>query len=209
MATILIPPTYTKFTTSLVGLRTNALRFPGVVRAGGQTLEIPVDLWEFQASTPKLTVEDAANWRTFFAQLRGPGGRFYFGDPDNQTQRGVLGGTPLVKGASQTGNSVNIDGASASVENWMRKGDYFAIDVPSGHRELKMVTADADTDSLGEVTLTFTPPFRESPADNAAIITTNPTTVVQLTGEYTPWSGDRNKRIQVSFSAIEAVKIPS
>lgn len=205
---ILTPPSYTSFTSSRFGLQTISLNFPGVLVAGGQTVEVPVDLWLLEVSTPRMTAAEHALWRSFLAQLRGPGGRFYAGDPDNMTPRGEAGGSPLVAGADQTGSTLNIDGCTTTQTNWLRIGDYFAIDMPSGHRELKMITADIDTDTSGDATLQFSPPLRESPANNAPIIVTNPTTIMQVVDDVQKWDGDRNKRLMFSLRAIEAVDIP-
>lgn len=91
------------------------------------------------------------------------------------SNRGAFGGTPLVAGASQTGNSLNIDGASLSITNWIREGDVFSV-----NDEMKICTADANSDGAGAVTLSFWPRLRTAPADNAAIETTTPTGVFML-----------------------------
>lgn len=205
---ILTPPSFTKFTSSRFGLNTVSLNFPGVLVAGGQTVEIPVDLWVLEVAHPKMRPAEAAGWRSFFTQIRGPGGRFYAGDPDRMTPRGEIGGTPLVNGASESGSSLSIDGATAGVSAWLKTGDYFAIDMPSGHRELKLITQNIDTDGGGAATLQFTPPLRETPADNATVIVSEPTTVMQFVDETIVWDGDRNGNISFSFRAVESVNIP-
>ena len=68
---------------------------------------------------------------------------------DNQ---GLFGGTPLVAGASQTGTSLDIDGCSNTITGWMKAGDAFSF-----NGELKIATADADTNGSGETTLAFYP----------------------------------------------------
>lgn len=91
---------------------------------------------------------------------------------DNQ---GAFGGTPLVAGASQTGNTLTIDGCSLTVTDWMKEGDVFSF-----NGEMKIATADADSDGSGNATLTFWPRIRTSPPDNDPIEVTTPTGVFML-----------------------------
>ncbi len=83
--------------------------------------------------------------------------------------RGAFGGTPLVAGASQTGTSINVDGCSLSITNWIREGDVFSFG-----DGLKICTADANSDGAGAITISFWPRIRTAPADNTAIETTTP-----------------------------------
>lgn len=78
--------------------------------------------------------------------------------------RGAWSGTPLVNGGSQAGYSINVDGAPASVTNYARAGDFFKFD-----NCIRMVTADANSDGSGLVTLPCWPPIRTAPADATAI----------------------------------------
>jgi len=81
---------------------------------------------------------------------------------------GTYGGTPLINGAGQTGNSIIIDGADVSVTNWARDGDLIKF---AGLQLLYDVIADANSDSGGNVTLTIHPPIfvGQSPANNAVV----------------------------------------
>jgi hypothetical protein len=84
-----------------------------------------------------------------------------------QTQRGVGGGAPLVNGASQTGSSINVDGAPNSV-TFLRAGDFVRLGALAYAQQL---TADAVTNGSGQVALSLKPPIvsGNSPADNAAV----------------------------------------
>lgn len=83
-------------------------------------------------------------------------------------RKGAGGGTPLVNGASQTGSSLIVDGASASITNWLRQGDM--IQVP-GCAVVFDVSANVNTDGSGNATIPISPPIfiGQSPADNAAV----------------------------------------
>ena len=91
------------------------------------------------------------------------------------TVRGAWSGTPVVDGASQTGYSLNLRGGGLSVTNYARAGDFFSFD-----NCVRMVTADADTDGSGDVTLEIWPPIRTSPADATAVDITAPEGVYML-----------------------------
>ena len=81
---------------------------------------------------------------------------------------GAGGGSPLVKGASQSGTSLITDGWTASRTGVMKAGDCFTI---AGVDVLFRVTADANSDGSGDSTLSILPPIvaGSSPADNAAL----------------------------------------
>lgn len=101
---------------------------------------------------------------------------------------GAQGGTPLVKGASQTGSSLITDGWTASVTGVLKKNDVFTIasvysvnpvsKASTGVLQQFRVTADASSDGTGNSTLAIEPSIVTSgatqtvsagPADNAAI----------------------------------------
>lgn len=101
---------------------------------------------------------------------------------------GALGGTPLVKGASQTGASLETDGWTAAAATRLKKGDIFTIasvqsvnpitKQPTGELQQFVVTQDAASDASGNATVAISPAIITSgarqtvsaaPADNAAI----------------------------------------
>lgn len=101
---------------------------------------------------------------------------------------GPQGGTPLVNGANQTGNSLITDGWTAAAATRLNVGDRFTIAnvymvnaqsrVSNGTLQEFVVTAQIDSDSGGNATIYFQPPITPSgqyqtvdsaPADNAAI----------------------------------------
>lgn len=79
---------------------------------------------------------------------------------------GAGGGTPLVNGAGQTGDSINIDGASNNITNWAVAGDAFTF---AGDLAVYRARANADSNGVGQVVLPITPNLRVSPADGAAV----------------------------------------
>jgi hypothetical protein len=145
------------------------------------------------------------------AALEGQSNRLRVPIKDNP-KRGAYGGTPLVIGGSQTGKTLDIDGCTANISNWGRKGDWFSVAV-NGEHELKMLTADANTDGDGETTLSFVPRLRDSPADNAVIFVEDgvlsiPRGIFVLASSTPTWSsrpGHPSKITALSLDLIEDV----
>ncbi len=76
----------------------------------------------------------------------------------------------MVVGAGQVGNEVLTDGWPADTANAVVVGDVISI---AGEVAVYMVTATADSDGAGEVTIKVNPPLRSSPANNAIVKTTD------------------------------------
>lgn len=134
----------------------------------------------------------------FLMKLNGMEHRFSARDYSH-TQRGVLTGTPLVKGGGQTGSSLLIDGCTPNVTNWIRAGDQFQIG-----SELKIVTADANSNASGEVTINFRSALRFAVVDNQPISTTAPSAIWMLTSDSIDWAtGDGPTFSDFVIEAIE------
>ncbi len=90
---------------------------------------------------------------------------------DHLTPKGAYGGSPLVAGADQTGATINLDGASATITNWARAGDLVTF---ASINTVYEVTADTNSDGGGLVALPIDPPIfvGSSPANNAVLTTT-------------------------------------
>lgn len=199
--TITMPST-TAFATSSFFLETNTQTFESPLNRAAQRLELSGQRWRGTWTLPAMTKANAAAWISFFMQLKGQVNTFTASDPDWQTNLGAWSGTPLVKGASQTGNSLLIDGATINITDWGKAGDYFNL-----ASRLYRLTASANSNGSGEVTLAFEPPILVAPADNAAL-TKNPATIEMRllddsSGEWT--SGISNIYESRSFSAVEDI----
>lgn len=88
--------------------------------------------------------------------------------PHLLTNFGVGGGTPLVNGAGQTGDTLVIDGAGTNVTNWLRKGDIINW---VGDQLIYDVNGDVNTDGGGNASIPIHPPIftGQSPANNAPV----------------------------------------
>jgi hypothetical protein len=114
-------------------------------------------------------------------------------------QRGDLSGTPLVNGSSQKGTSLAINGAGASKTPWIAQGDWFSVG-----NELKMATADANSDGSGLVTVNFRPRLHTSPASGAAITVSGVTAKFMLLTPNVQWSVNAwNEMAETSLEFIE------
>lgn len=140
-----------------------------------QVLEMPGTKWEADLVFRDLSPANGREIMGFIAALRGPVNTFNLHDHSLESPRGIATGTPLVNGASQTGNTLITNGWTVSQTGIMLRGDLFQVGT-----ELKIITVDVNSDGSGNATLTFESPLRTSPADNAAIVTASPKALMML-----------------------------
>ena len=107
----------------------------------------------------------------------------------------------LVNGASQTGSSLNIDGAEASTNALLKPGDMVEI----GNR-VHMVTADLDTNASGEGLLQFKPALSTSPSDNDPVLLYRPSIKAVLSSRDAGWSTRPGTLSDFSFEAMEIIE---
>lgn len=92
-------------------------------------------------------------------------------------QGNIVGSTPLVNGASQTGRSLITDGWANSTLV-MKAGDFFKVATNS---KVYMVTSDGTSDGSGNLTLSIEPALVASPGNNDALtVTAVPFTMAML-----------------------------
>ncbi len=188
------------FRASRFGLIANTQTFRSPLDGTVQTLELTGARWQAKYELPPMTRAQAAAWIAFLTDLLGSAGRLYGFDPDARAPRGTALGSPQVAGAGQSGRSLFVDGWSELETGLLLPGDYFEV-----NGELKMVTAQANSDSAGETLVTFTPPLRASPADNAVVTVDNPKATMMLVDDtQATWDADRASIYGISFSAVEA-----
>lgn len=184
-------------------LKSNSAVFTSSLTGVTQTAPLPGDRWTAMLTFANRVGVEARQIRAFLSALRGMSGRFYLTPYDHPTPSGVATGAPLVKGALQTGATLLIDGCTSGISGWLLAGDYFQIG-----NELKMVTADCNTNGSGETTLHFVPPIRTSPADNSAIIVNNPTCIMQLADDsQAKWSAHQGKIYAMTIACQEPLDI--
>lgn len=156
--------------------------------------------WEADIKCPKMDRATAAEWQAFLASLQGRYGTFLMGEPEAATARGVATGTPLVNGASQTGNVLVTDGWTISTNNILRQGDFIQIGT-----HMYMILKDVNSDGSGNATLDVWPNLRSDVTDNAAITVSNPKCIWRLDTNTVSWRTDIYGYYTVEFSAVEGV----
>ena len=159
--------------------------------------------WKATFTLPPMKKDKAAIWLAFLMSLRGRRGTFKIGDQDRKTIQGTATGTVLVKGASQTGNAINLDGFTASRANVFLAGDYIQI-----NSYLYMVSANVTANGSGEATVFVEPSLRtgiEAINDNTTVVYSNTTTVMRLDNNELNWDTDKVSIYGISFSCSEAL----
>ena len=199
----LVMPSSPGFQASRFRLQRRTVVFESAFTGAVQTLERQGAMWAGEYRLPPMLRGQAAPWVAFMVALRGRVGTFKGFDPDARTPRGQGTGTPLVKGAGQTGNGLATDGWTPSVTGILKAGDYVSLALPT--QRLYQVVEDANSDGSGNATLAIEPALRESPNDNAALTVTNPFTLFRLVSDEAAWEADRLGVFGVSFQAIEAL----
>lgn len=180
-------------------LLSNTSVFISPITGATQTLDRGGERWQMTMTFTNLTGANRADLQAYLAKLNGQQHRLSV--PNHaEANRGAFGGTPLVKGASQTGNSLNVDGCSLTVTNWIRAGDWFGV-----NGELKLCTADASSDGAGDITISFVPRLRAAPSDNAAITTSGATGTFILSQPNVSWSDRPGGLSDLTVSCVEDI----
>lgn len=180
-------------------LVTNTRTYRSPLTNAVQTVGRKGSLWRATLQFNNLTGADRAAMQAFVTKLNGQEHRFNLHD-HSFTRRGTGGGTLRVNGANQSGASLVCDGATASVTNYLREGDYVSFG-----NELHLITADTNSDGSGNVTLSIAPPIRKSPADDTAIDYTSPVSGVFMLASPASWSNQPGVFSSFTIEAIEDV----
>ena len=159
--------------------------------------------WSAEVELPPMLAATAEAWLGFLLSLNGREGTFLMGDPTRASSRGIGTGTPLVKGASQTGNTLLTDGWTAGQTGILKAGDYIQLGSGTSTR-LHKLREDADSDGSGNATLEIWPRLRSAPADNAAITVSSAKGHWRLADNEQGWSIEEAGVYGISFACVEA-----
>lgn len=191
-------PSITPYSSSLE-LVTNTKTFRSPLTNAVQTAQRKGSLWSAKLQFRNLGGAERAEMQAFLTKLNGQEHRFFLHD-HSYVKRGAGTGTLSVKGAGQTGSTLLCDGASLSVTNYLRAGDYVSF-----NNELHMVTEDADSDGLGDITLSLAPPIRKPTIDNGLIDIDVPVLGVFMLAGKVSWTNDVNRFSNFTIEAVEDV----
>lgn len=161
-------------------------------------------MWMADIVLPPMKRANAENWICALISLNGAEGSFLLGDTAGRVPRGTATGTPLVKGASQTGYDLVTDGWTINITGILKKGDWVQLGTGASARLYK-VMFDANSNGAGEATLTLWPKLRSSPADNAALTVTSAMGRFML-GADVEYNIDEAITYGLSFSAVEDLR---
>lgn len=180
-------------------LMSNTGAYPSPLSGTVRTVSRGGDRWACSLTFQNLPAAARAELRAFLARLRGQVHRVVLGD-HSYTRRGALTANFVVNGASQTGSSLICDGATINITNAMRAGDWITVE-----NYLYMVTADANTDGAGNITLAISPPLRAAPADGATVNITAPTARFLLASNEAGWSNAPGAFSSATVDLIEDI----
>lgn len=160
-------------------------------------------VWEISGSLPPMERDQAEVYTSFLMSLRGQVGTFLMSIAGAYQPRGTWAGTPVVDGAGQTGDQLNIRGLTPNQTGAAKAGDFISIGTGNATRLYK-VLADADADANGDMTVTIAPRLRTSPVDGATINVTSAKGVFRLTDQAASYQVNPNY-YSMQFSCREAL----
>jgi len=111
-------------------------------------------------------------WLTALRRAGTNAGTFMLGDPSATLPLGSAKdtpGTPVVDGAAQTGEALNVTGLPTSVTGYLLEGDYIQLGTGITAR-LKKVLDDVDSDGSGDATMNLWPPIRTAPVNSSTVV---------------------------------------
>jgi hypothetical protein len=160
------------------------------------------DRWSYEIQLPKMARATAVNWIAFLAALQGMQNVFQIGDPMGRRPSGAALGAPVIAGTV----GLNAIGAvSLATRGWtpnkygqLMAGDYLQIGL-----RLHQVTAQVNSDALGNATIPIWPSLRETPADGLAIGLINPVGVFRLSSNKRQWHASPALLTEISFTCNE------
>lgn len=121
------------------------------------------------------------------------------------TYQGVVAAYgPFVNGASQTGNTLVIDGCSPNITGFLLPGDYIQLGSAATTQLYKVLT-QVNTDASGGATLDIWPDLRSSPADNASVVVAGTKGRFRLSGNTQPWQINEISSYGITFDCVEAI----
>jgi len=204
-------PLSTPTNKTIAGIRLTARNVVGVSTSPfsfkQQTYQFSGQRWEADITLPQMNRENAEEWVAFLMKLYGQKGTFLLGDPLGGTARGSASsaaGTPVVNGASQTGDTLAIDGLPASATGYLKAGDYIQLG-SAATAQLYKVLNDANSNGSGEATLDVWPNLRSSPSDGAAVVVANAKGVFRLASNEANWNINNLAFYGITFGAVESL----
>lgn len=161
-----------------------------------QTSDREGERWIVRAAWSFLQGDNRADLLAFMHKLNGMQHRFTMQD-FGHAQRGVLNGTPQVNGGSQTGKTLNIDGANNNVTDWAKAGDRISV-----NNKMYSIDDDANSNGSGQVALTVSPRIYVAHGTSDSIEVTTPVELLILSEGAFNFNTTKNMISTLSFLAM-------
>lgn len=162
--------------------------------------------WAVSVQIPPVLRDSAETWASWLASMKGRTGTFLAGDPNSVTPRGSAAtapGTPLVKGANQTGSTLTIDGVPANAPLYLARGDYVQLGT-GGTSRLFKVLLNAPSDGTGTVVLDVWPDIVTAFPDNNPVVVSGAVGKFRLDRDDYGWEIDNLGKYTINFGGLEA-----
>lgn len=169
-----------------------------------QVYKHPGQWWEMEVSLPPLKRADAEEISAFLISLNGRYGTFLLGDPANTSPRGIATGTPVVYGASQTGDELITNGWSTSITGILKAGDWIQLGTASATR-LHKVLEDVNSDGSGVASIPIWPDLRSSPSNGSQVAINNTKGQWRLSANDVSYTIETGSFYGITFACAESL----
>tara|TARA_Y100001973_G_scaffold106528_2_gene185036 strand:+ start:9279 stop:9884 length:606 start_codon:yes stop_codon:yes gene_type:complete len=184
-------------------LEFNTQTFTSDLNGAIQTAELPGARWSVSMTFSNRFGRAAWALQATLAKLAGRAGRFYVTPADWEDRAGNASGTGAVATDASGGTSIDTDGWDINITDLFYAGSYFEV-----NGELKMVTADVDSDGTGLATIEFSPPLRKAVTDGMQIRHVEPRAIMMLSDDsQANWGIQAPAIYAVTIDAMEALDI--
>ena len=165
--------------------------------------------WVLSVNMPLMKRAAAEPWLTAFVRLEGRRNTFNFGDPLAVFPRGEARsqpGIPMLREAHATQSGIlKLDGLPASVDDWLKEGDYIQLGGGNNAR-LHKAMEDVATNAAGQADIPIWPNLRGGLADNyATIVLQRASGVFRLADDNYTYQETDHGMYEVGFEAVEAL----
>lgn len=154
--------------------------------------------WVGSFVLPDMTEDQAREWKAWLTKI-GAQGVFYVGDPDYFGPDGNVSHAGVVQQTTDDRSILIGKAFEPNVTNLFKKGDQFEV-----NKELKIVTKNVDSDSLGRAQLVFEPSLRNTNIRGKKIVIDEPKGEFRLDEGLSQWE-DQNVLTQIDFPFEEVV----
>lgn len=157
--------------------------------------------FSFTITMPLMTQAQFQEYHAFLVKQKGSFETFDIDYPLDNQGAGKANTSVLTREAHSVGDStIAVDGISASQDDALKAGDLIKF---SGHNKVYMVTADVNSNGLGQSTISIEPPLQATLADDESVDMNRPTFKVALMQDDILYSTDASGLFTLSFEVRE------